>query len=155
MSHATALLEELSARGVRVVPAGDKLRLRPAEAIPPDLLERVRAHKQELLAVLGQTARAPADPASPWPVALRGLGLRKVGSFAPCLLCQTGTWTKYAGLPLCLHHARNWTEPRNTPEDRRAMLWMLLDTWAGLDEARWTAADVTALKDQVLSFWTE
>jgi hypothetical protein len=39
-----------------------------------------------------------------------------------------------------------------TPEDPRAMLLLLLNTGAGVvDEARWTAAEVAALRDQVLS----
>ena len=154
MNIAVVLLEQLTALGVQTIPDGDKLRLRPAQAIPPDLLERVRAHKPELLAALAKSALPLTDPASPWPVALPGLGLRTVGPLGTCLLCQTTTWARYNSLPLCLHHALSWTGPRSTPEEARAILSLLLDTWTSLEETRWTEAEVAALKNQILDFWT-
>ncbi len=49
---AKALLEELRKRGVELAPDGDRLRYRPKEATTPDLLGRLKAHKQQLLKLL-------------------------------------------------------------------------------------------------------
>lgn len=46
------LLAELSRRGVELVVHGDRLRYRPADAATPELAERLRIHKAELLAAL-------------------------------------------------------------------------------------------------------
>ena len=56
-----ALLVELRDRGVQLVPEGDRLRVRPASAVPPDLLGRLREHKAEVLALL--TGRPSVRPA--------------------------------------------------------------------------------------------
>lgn len=49
MSPAAVLLAEVRSRGAVAYRLGDRIRLRPATAIPPDLLDRLRAHKTELL----------------------------------------------------------------------------------------------------------
>ena len=49
---AQALVAELRTRGVELIPAGDRIRFRPASAVPPELVERLRAHKAEVLAIL-------------------------------------------------------------------------------------------------------
>jgi TubC N-terminal docking domain len=49
---AAALLAELRERGVELQATGDKLRYWPAEAVTPDDLVRLRAHKLELLQLL-------------------------------------------------------------------------------------------------------
>jgi hypothetical protein len=55
------LLADLTRRGVRFAVIGDRLRLSPAEAIPPELLEQLRERKPEILALLrGQAADQPA-----------------------------------------------------------------------------------------------
>jgi TubC N-terminal docking domain len=46
------LLDELRAIGVEVIPQGENLAIRPASKVPPELKERLRAHKAEVLAVL-------------------------------------------------------------------------------------------------------
>jgi len=46
------ILRKLSAKGVRVWPAGDKIRFAPRSAVDADLLGAMRTHKPELLAVL-------------------------------------------------------------------------------------------------------
>jgi TubC N-terminal docking domain len=51
---ASALVAELRARGVELIPAGDRLRFRPASAVPPDLVEHLRRHKAEVLVLLTQ-----------------------------------------------------------------------------------------------------
>ena len=48
------LLARLRHLGVATWADGDALRLRPASAVPPDLLAEVKAHKSELLALLAE-----------------------------------------------------------------------------------------------------
>jgi hypothetical protein len=52
-----ALLQELEAREVRIEARGGKLYLSPKARLTPDLLDAVRAHKPDLLA-LAATTRA-------------------------------------------------------------------------------------------------
>ena len=49
------IIQDLRRRGVELQAAGDRLRFRPAGAIPPDLLERLREHKAEIIAALETT----------------------------------------------------------------------------------------------------
>ncbi|GIW96963.1 MAG: hypothetical protein KatS3mg111_0296 [Pirellulaceae bacterium] len=58
---AAGLLTELRKRGVKLVPVGDRLRFAPKDALTPDLVEALRAHKAEMLALLagGQAADDP------------------------------------------------------------------------------------------------
>lgn len=58
---ATQLLADLSWHGIELVAHGDRLRYRPRLAVTPDLAERLRTHKPELLAIL----RPPAVPDAP------------------------------------------------------------------------------------------
>jgi len=58
---AAAILGELRACGVEVYVTGDRVGLRPAQAVPPALIERARAVRDELLALL----RTPGVPAYP------------------------------------------------------------------------------------------
>lgn len=51
---AEEVLSTLRSLGVQVHAAGDRLRLKPASAIPHDLRNAVTAHKQELLALLAR-----------------------------------------------------------------------------------------------------
>lgn len=55
---AETLLRELAARGVELVPVGDRLRYRPVEAVDDTLRAEMKRRKPELLALLtaGQTA---------------------------------------------------------------------------------------------------
>jgi hypothetical protein len=63
-----AVLEELRALGVRVIPDGGNLVICPASKVPPELKERLRAAKAEVLAVL--KAR-PATPKTGKPIECR------------------------------------------------------------------------------------
>lgn len=69
-----ALLDDLRRRGVRVWPAGDKLRFAPKSAVPPDLREAIASHKSALLLLLaGDPWIAPdwadrIDPATGLPL---------------------------------------------------------------------------------------
>ena len=55
MNTAADLLAELTELGIELVASGDRLRYRPRSAVTPDLVERLRIHKAELLAILGQS----------------------------------------------------------------------------------------------------
>jgi hypothetical protein len=55
---AAELLVEVSRLGIELVAHGDRLRYRPRTAVTPDLAERLRIHKGELLTIL-RDARAP------------------------------------------------------------------------------------------------
>jgi len=57
-SPAIDLLGELRERGVELQVQGDRLRFRPASALPPELLQRVARLKPELIALLAPP-RAP------------------------------------------------------------------------------------------------
>jgi len=64
------LLSELSDRGVRVERVADRLRLSPRSAVTPEIAERVRRHKPELLDVLADsTSRETPPPSSETPTA--------------------------------------------------------------------------------------
>jgi len=61
---AAALIAQLRARGVELIPAGDRIRFRPASSVPPDLVELLRAHTAEVLALLttGPSTSIALDP---------------------------------------------------------------------------------------------
>jgi hypothetical protein len=49
---ATTLLTDLTVCGIDMQPCGDTIRYRPMSAVTPLMLERLRTHKAELLAML-------------------------------------------------------------------------------------------------------
>ncbi len=61
MTTATNLLAELGRLGIEVTAHGNRLRYRPRSAVTPELAERMKVHKAELLAILTAT---PADDTS-------------------------------------------------------------------------------------------
>jgi hypothetical protein len=61
------LLAELSILGVTLVPDGGRLRLSPRSALTPDLLDRIRELKPEILYVL---ASVPSPDLLPWTAGL-------------------------------------------------------------------------------------
>ena len=56
---AAELLAALTARGVALQAAGDKLRFAPADAVTPELRDELRHHKAELLALLAKRPPLP------------------------------------------------------------------------------------------------
>ena len=48
----TQIIDDLHRRGVELQATGDKLRFRPKAAVPPDLLERMRENKAEIITAL-------------------------------------------------------------------------------------------------------
>jgi hypothetical protein len=97
MSTAVVLLAELAARGIELRAEGEQVQFRPIAAMTPELAERVKQHKSEVLALLNETptgedaesradreirrflwvaisrpdGRGWYDPATPWPVLLQ------------------------------------------------------------------------------------
>jgi hypothetical protein len=68
VTAAAELLATLQARGVTLEPRGDKLRLRPADRLSPEDLDRLRALKPAILALL---APPPAPSSALDPATLR------------------------------------------------------------------------------------
>lgn len=62
MMTATEIMSELARRGVHLEPHGDRLRFRPVDAVPPDLLQALRDRKPEILAVLQSQRPASVAP---------------------------------------------------------------------------------------------
>ena len=59
---ALELLESLQQNGIELTAAGDKLRYRPKSAVPPELVEVMRSHKAELLALINARDWQLGDP---------------------------------------------------------------------------------------------
>jgi len=92
-----AVLEELRALGVRVIPDGGNLVISPASKVPPELKERLRAAKAEVLAALARpiVAVQPAqckhcDGAGE--CACPACTLRRTDKAVPCSTCR---WTDH------------------------------------------------------------
>lgn len=134
---AAALIAALRARGVTLEPRGDRLRVRPISRLTPDELDRLRAAKAEVLALLAaapvETTPAPASPAPsprlastaalaaaradarlayafPWPDRIPDLGARRVQPFDLCGDCGAGSWVTYGDRVCCLPCARRRAE---------------------------------------------
>ncbi len=58
MSTTADLLADLTGRGIELRAEGGRLRFRPVAAMTPELAERVKAHKGELLALLNPSSMA-------------------------------------------------------------------------------------------------
>jgi hypothetical protein len=63
------LLAEVAARGGRLLRRGEGLRVEAPVPLPPELVERLRAHKAELLALVPPVGQGEplADPTTPCP----------------------------------------------------------------------------------------
>lgn len=72
---AGTILDRLRALGVTARADGETLRLRPASAVPPDLLAEAKARKVELLALIRSTQPALPPGAAEW-LGARTLPLR-------------------------------------------------------------------------------
>ena len=71
---AAELMTDLARLGIRFEAHGDRLRYSPRSAVTPDLADRMKAHKGELLAILRRDPEAPAidltDATQVWQAAL-------------------------------------------------------------------------------------
>ncbi len=72
--NAVELITDLARLGTRIEAHGDRLRYSPRSAVTPELAERMKAHKGELLAILRRKADTPAidltDATAVWQAAL-------------------------------------------------------------------------------------
>src|SRR4029453_7767901 len=106
---AAALVAALRARGVELVPAGDRLRFRPASKVPRDLLESLRQRKAEMLELLALDCQLGATGlwyAHPWADSLPGLGIGHVEPYDQCACCARWSWARYGPTVPCLDCAR-------------------------------------------------
>jgi hypothetical protein len=97
---------------------GDRLRLSPAEAIPPQLLEQLREHKPEILAMLrGQAADQPAEPST---------AQQELASARQLAKTWTDTRSQLSRLVLSLAERRGYPRIRLAPG-----VWLLPghDSW--------------------------
>ena len=71
---AAQLMIDLARLGIHIEAHGDRLRYSPRSAMTPDLADRVKAHKGELLAILRRDPEAPSidltDATQVWQAAL-------------------------------------------------------------------------------------
>lgn len=91
------ILAELKAIGVEVIPQGDKLLICPASRVPPELKQRLREHKAEVLAELRpKTTRTDVTQSECRHCDGKGecdcpaCNLRRVSGPVPCCMCQWG-----------------------------------------------------------------
>jgi hypothetical protein len=74
---AAQLLHDLKQMGVHLEVAGERLRYSPKAALTPEVLERLRRYKFELLAILREQTERPTvnldDPNAVWQAALNEL----------------------------------------------------------------------------------
>lgn len=121
MSVAIDLLNELAALGIEVRARENRLRFRPADAVSPELLERMRDQKPALLALLALDPQGdPREPVSfPEHYRVRMLVASVRDSARPAEWI-TGDWLDR--LPECL---RDLVMPRPgwTPVRWAAYLW--------------------------------
>lgn len=79
--NAAELLELVRLRGVVAWAEGDRLVLRPASRLSPELIETLRSHKPELLAALRAEQQPAAERVGPW---------QPPGTDRRCLSCGAG-----------------------------------------------------------------
>lgn len=87
--RAAELLMDLGRLGIRLEADGERLRYRPQSALTPELLDRLKAHKGELLTLLLRPADFGADNApnaEPTPISDR------VAITQPVCRCGGATW---------------------------------------------------------------
>ena len=95
------ILDRLNFLGVSVTPAEGSLRLEPGSRVPPELVEELRQHKQEILALLNKKeSTVQARVAQHLQEALR----QKEKEIALCKRDLASPY--YAGDPWCLEQIR-------------------------------------------------
>ena len=62
MDDAVAGLEKAKVLGIRVTPSGNKILLEPGSKVPPDLVQAIRQHKGEILALLTKPKLVAGPP---------------------------------------------------------------------------------------------
>src|SRR5262245_46855244 len=90
---AADLVLTLRSNGAELVPAGDRIRYRPASKVPPDMLAHLRDRKAEVLALLS------AHPTSTDGLGLTTADTRHVAEAAPFLAMSLDEFARW-GRPL-------------------------------------------------------
>lgn len=62
---ASDILADLTARGIELVGSGNRIRYRPRSLMAPELVERIKAHKPDLLAILRTDGIGDGPEAAP------------------------------------------------------------------------------------------
>jgi len=62
MDGAVAVLEKAKALGISVTSSGNKILLEPGSKVPPDLVQAIRQHKGEILAILTKPKLVEGPP---------------------------------------------------------------------------------------------
>jgi TubC N-terminal docking domain len=116
MTAAVGLLQRLRAAGIDVATDADRLRLRSRTPLPPDLIELVRKHKPDLLALLAGDNPPNSGTAKPRARSEPGIeldGYRRVAFQRPPSWWRpqphqppNGAWCS------CCHLRRWWTRDR-------------------------------------------
>jgi hypothetical protein len=84
------------------------INIRPAALVSAAQRELLELLSYDIWWLLGESPATPEDvaPPMPWPAEVLGLGPRRIGLFAPCARCRTGSWVRYSETTYCLLHAR-------------------------------------------------
>jgi hypothetical protein len=106
------LIWTLRAAGVRLgIDTDDPnyINLRPASLVSAAQRERLELLSYDIWWLLGAAPTEPGElaPRMPWPAELPGLGPRRIGPYASCLRCGTGSWARYGSIVYCLPHAQD------------------------------------------------
>jgi hypothetical protein len=127
---AEALLSELRARGVTLEAHGDRLKIRPSTLVTPGEVERLRALKPEILALLVAQRAAPPSRLTLDPTTVRevlgpkpdehDLGILRLDVLAAVAWLEAEIQTGTIGQHRLLVHGRPLGD------------WLDLDTIAGL-----------------------
>lgn len=86
---AVGLLRLAVEHGVEITRVGDRLRVRPATALTPDLRERLQAEKAELLRIVPE---APTPEAVVWRLDAMLAQVPPVGPIRGLLTARDGAW---------------------------------------------------------------
>jgi hypothetical protein len=108
MSPVFEILSELDARGITVRAVEGAIKLKPAGALDPDLLERVRVHKPEILAALSRVRRAPI-PTEPCRACSGRLFWRSIHGVLICWRCHPGSETLVQDILYLERRAGAWS----------------------------------------------
>ena len=121
---AAELLLDLARRGIRLEAHGERLRYFPRSAVTPDLLDRLKAHKGELLAML----RPATEPLPNGEIGQNRTPIKEKHAPAkPVCRCGSTTWRD-----VVLHHApHNGTTVRR--DCGRCGRFMEFPVWYGKD----------------------
>ena len=104
---ATELLTDLTRLGIRLEAHGERLRFFPRAAVTPDLADRMKSHKSELLAALRSAGEIEVDTENaiePIPFGPDDWPINTIEQPAPCGVCGgIEFWWNVLGRQRCEH----------------------------------------------------